>query len=67
MHCPVSKELKDPPILILDKATSAVDNETETAIHKSLCPNRAALDFLGVRPAAYAESSFSCQNVAKVF
>ena len=28
--------LKDPPILILDEATSAVDNETELAIQKSL-------------------------------
>jgi ABC-type multidrug transport system fused ATPase/permease subunit len=35
------------PILILDEATSAVDNETEKAIHKSLCPNWAALDSLG--------------------
>jgi len=28
--------LKNPPILILDKATSAVDNETEAAIQRSL-------------------------------
>jgi ATP-binding cassette subfamily B protein len=28
--------LKDPPILILDEATSAVDNETEAAIQKSM-------------------------------
>ena len=28
--------LKDPPLLILDEATSAVDNETEAAIQKSL-------------------------------
>ncbi len=28
--------LKDPPILILDEATSAVDNETESAIQKSM-------------------------------
>lgn len=28
--------LKNPPILILDEATSAVDNETETAIQRSL-------------------------------
>jgi ATP-binding cassette subfamily B protein len=28
--------LRDPPILILDEATSAVDNETELAIHRSL-------------------------------
>jgi ATP-binding cassette subfamily B protein len=28
--------LKDPPILILDEATSAVDNETEAAIQKAL-------------------------------
>ena len=28
--------LKNPPILILDEATSAVDNETEAAIQKSL-------------------------------
>ncbi len=28
--------LKDPPILILDEATSAVDNETESAIARSL-------------------------------
>ncbi len=28
--------LKDPPILILHEATSAVDNETEAAIQKSL-------------------------------
>ncbi|MEB3209785.1 MAG: ABC transporter ATP-binding protein [Leptolyngbyaceae bacterium] len=28
--------LKDPPILILDEATSAVDNETESAIQRSL-------------------------------
>ena len=28
--------LKDPPILVLDEATSAVDNETEVAIQRSL-------------------------------
>lgn len=28
--------LKDPPILILDEATSAIDNETEAAIQRSL-------------------------------
>ena len=28
--------LKDPPILVLDEATLAVDNETEVAIQKSL-------------------------------
>jgi ATP-binding cassette subfamily B protein len=28
--------LKDPPILVLDEATSAVDNETEAAIQRSL-------------------------------
>jgi len=28
--------LKDPPILVLDEATSAVDNETESAIQRSL-------------------------------
>ncbi len=28
--------LKDPPVLILDEATSAVDNETEAAIQRSL-------------------------------
>jgi len=28
--------LKDPAILILDEATSAVDNETESAIQKSM-------------------------------
>jgi ATP-binding cassette subfamily B protein len=28
--------LKDPPILVLDEATSAVDNETAAAIQKSL-------------------------------
>ena len=28
--------LKDSPILVLDEATSAVDNETEAAIQKSL-------------------------------
>ncbi|MEE2644771.1 MAG: ATP-binding cassette domain-containing protein, partial [Myxococcota bacterium] len=28
--------LKDPPIMILDEATSAVDNETEAAIQRSL-------------------------------
>ena len=28
--------LRDPPILVLDEATSAVDNETERAIQKSL-------------------------------
>jgi ATP-binding cassette subfamily B protein len=33
--------LKDPPILILDEATSAVDNETEAAIQRSL--NRIAV------------------------
>jgi len=28
--------LKNPPVLILDEATAAVDNETEAAIHRSL-------------------------------
>ncbi|HLV36618.1 MAG TPA: ATP-binding cassette domain-containing protein, partial [Spirillospora sp.] len=28
--------LKDPPVLILDEATSSVDNETEAAIQRSL-------------------------------
>ncbi len=28
--------LRDPPILVLDEATSAVDNETEAAIQRSL-------------------------------
>ena len=28
--------LKDPPVLILDEATSAVDNETEAAIQRSM-------------------------------
>ena len=28
--------LKDPPILVLDEATSAVDNETAAAIQRSL-------------------------------
>ncbi|MNL51741.1 putative multidrug export ATP-binding/permease protein [compost metagenome] len=28
--------LKDPPVLILDEATSAVDNETEAVIQESL-------------------------------
>ncbi|HKE74655.1 MAG TPA: ATP-binding cassette domain-containing protein, partial [Acidimicrobiales bacterium] len=28
--------LKDPPLLVLDEATSAVDNETEAAIQRSL-------------------------------
>jgi len=38
--------LKDPPILILDEATSAVDNETEAAISRSLeriCRDRTTL------------------------
>ena len=34
--------LKNPPILILDEATSAVDNETEAAIQRSL--DRITLD-----------------------
>lgn len=34
--------LKDPPVLILDEATSAVDNETEAAIQRSL--ERIAVD-----------------------
>lgn len=34
--------LKDPPILILDEATSAVDNETEAAIQRSM--ERIAVD-----------------------
>jgi ATP-binding cassette subfamily B protein len=34
--------LKDPPVLILDEATSAVDNETEAAIQRSL--DRIAVD-----------------------
>ena len=28
--------LKDPPIMVLDEATSSVDNETEAAIQRSL-------------------------------
>ena len=28
--------LKDPPVLILDEATSSVDNETEAAIQRSM-------------------------------
>ena len=28
--------LKDPPVLVLDEATSAVDNETEAAIQRSM-------------------------------
>ncbi|MEL6189782.1 MAG: ABC transporter ATP-binding protein, partial [Myxococcota bacterium] len=28
--------IKDPPILVFDEATSAVDNETEAAIHRSI-------------------------------
>ena len=28
--------LKDPPVLVLDEATSAVDNDTEAAIQRSL-------------------------------
>lgn len=28
--------LKDPPVLVLDEATSSVDNETEAAIQRSL-------------------------------
>jgi ATP-binding cassette subfamily B protein len=38
--------VKDPPILILDEATSAVDNETEAAIQRSLqriCVGRTTL------------------------
>lgn len=38
--------LKDPPLLILDEATSAVDNETEAAIQvalKEICANRTVL------------------------
>lgn len=34
--------LKDPPVLVLDEATSAVDNETEAAIQRSL--ERIAMD-----------------------
>jgi ATP-binding cassette, subfamily B, bacterial len=34
--CLARAVLKDPPILILDEATSAVDNETEAAIQRSL-------------------------------
>lgn len=34
--------LKDPPVLILDEATSSIDNETEAAIQRSL--ERIALD-----------------------
>ncbi len=34
--CIARAVLKDPPILILDEATSAVDNETEEAIQRSL-------------------------------
>jgi ATP-binding cassette, subfamily B, bacterial len=33
--------LKDPPILVLDEATSPVDNETEAAIQRSLETGRA--------------------------
>lgn len=33
--------IKDPPILILDEATSAVDNETEAAIQRSLAKVKA--------------------------
>ena len=34
--------LSDPPILVLDEATSAVDNETEAAIQRSLAAHRRA-------------------------
>jgi len=33
---PARAVLKNPPLLILDQATSAVDNETEAAIQRSL-------------------------------
>lgn len=54
--------LKDPPILILDEATSAVDNETEAAIQRSL--DRITIDRTTI---AIAHRLSTIRNADKIY
>jgi ATP-binding cassette subfamily B protein len=54
--------LKDPPILILDEATSAVDNETEAAIQRSL--ERITVDRTTI---AIAHRLSTIRNAARIY
>ena len=50
--------LKDPPILVLDEATSAVDNETEAAIARSLEKITQNRTTIAIRPSSFYHQTF---------